>query len=128
MNIKFNFATQNAINQVVENQELAVMPATMAQKLLRIYARELTGTTNRDIIVQHIKTLSTFAENNDLDSAIKESLAWVAERDLIQNIQHENWEAYNYTPTETEQPTFASRRKGYENMPDNGGIALNQAH
>lgn len=108
MNIKFNFATQNAINQVVENQELAVMPAALAQRLLRIYAKQLTGTTSRDIIAQHIKTLSSFAENNDLDAAIKESLAWVAERDLIQNIIHENWEAYNHVPTE--QETFSERQ------------------
>lgn len=110
MNIKFNFATQNVVNQVVENQELAVMPAVMAQKLLRIYAERLSDTTGRRIIQQHIEKLAVFAENDDLDSAIKESLAWVAERDLIQNIQHENWDAYSVAPEgTTEQEIFSKR-------------------
>lgn len=108
MNIKFNFATQNAVNQVIENQELAVMPAALAQKLLRMYAKELTSSTNRVIINDHIEVLRGCANENDLDAAISASLVWAAERDLIQNIMHENWEAYNYVPTE--QETFSKRQ------------------
>lgn len=104
MNIKFNFATQNVVNQVVDNQELAVMPAALAQKLLRIYAEGLVETSNRSIINQHREVLKGFAENNDLNGAILETLSWIAERDLIQNIMHENWDAYK---VETKNTTEA---------------------
>lgn len=105
MNIKFNFATQNVVNQVVENQELAVMPAALAQKLLRIYANNLSTDTSDSIIQDHINTLRNCQRERDLDGAIKASLAWVAERDLIQNIVHENWDAYK---VETENSTEAA--------------------
>jgi hypothetical protein len=115
MNILFDFTQQSQVNATLENQPVAVMPVELAQKLLRMYATKLSSSNNGDIIDKHIATLIDLRNNRDLDGAIKASLLWIAERELIQNVQHENWDAY------------AVALEGAV-MPDNGEIALNQAH
>lgn len=94
MNITLDFTKQNTIDVVVENQPVAVMPAKLAQKLLRLYATKLKNSRASDIINNLIGDLRTCAENQDLNNAKDIVLSWAAERELIDNISEENWDAY----------------------------------
>lgn len=94
MNITLDFTQKAQIEAVKDNQPLAVMPAVLAQKLLRMYATKLSRSSNTAIIDEHINMLKQYTELGDLDGAILASMSWLAERELIQNITHENWDAY----------------------------------
>lgn len=94
MNIRFNFATKKTIDVATDNQELALMPAELAQKLLRIYTRNLQTARASDIINNLIGDLRTCAEKQDIGLAVNTAFSWIAERELINNIKEENWDAY----------------------------------
>jgi hypothetical protein len=98
MNITLDFTANNSVKNLTENQPLAVMPAGLAKKLLEMYAENLARSSNQDIITRHIKNLSKISETGDLQAAMEASLEWIAERELIQNIQHDYWDAYEVKP------------------------------
>jgi arginine repressor len=97
MNITLDFTKQSTINAAIEQQPVAVMPATLAQKLLRLYATKMKSSRASDIINNLIGDLRTCAEHQDVDMAKSAVLSWAAERELINNIEEENWEAYTVT-------------------------------
>lgn len=102
MNITHNYSTQQAINNVTANQAMAVMPADLAQTLLRIFAEKVRYASSAAIIEDLITKLGKCADQGDIGSAIEVSLNWVAERELIQNIINEKWDAYEIKTTEQE--------------------------
>lgn len=80
--------------QATSQQEVAVMPAKLAQKLLKDYAKNLSYATARDIIQLHMKDLEHCKNMNDLKSAVEISANFVQERQLITNISEGNWDVY----------------------------------
>ena len=98
-NIKFDFSAQG-----VEGQELAVMPATLAIKLLRMMSDRLVKATSEEIVGQHIDKLRTECLSNKemsgeerIHTAQLISLEFIQERELVKNISTNNWNAYAVT-------------------------------
>lgn len=110
-NITLDFTASNSVANLAVDQPVAIMPAELAKKLLKMYASKLAASNNHHIIQTQIDILKDYRDNADLNGAINASLSWVIKRELIQNISNENWDAYKVEP-----------------MPDNGGIPLNQLH
>lgn len=98
MNITLNFTNQQALANITETQPLAVMPAELAKKLLKMYASKLVNSTNKNIILDHTAILEAYANDGDLQGAMEASISWLGERELIQNAIHENWSAYSVPP------------------------------
>ena len=84
-------------------QEVAVMPANLAKKLLVEYATKLVSVSSSEIIDNHINNLKsirhTGMQGDRLTNVIKCSTEFVQERQLINNIVAENWNAYE-VPTQ----------------------------
>ena len=93
-NITLDFTPNKTIESVLGQQEVAIMPANLAKKLLVLYAQHLSSTTTRRVIQDHISILEARAADSDLQGALVASLEFVAERDLISNVASENWSAY----------------------------------
>ena len=95
-------------NNLVYNQELAVMPAMLAEKLLKLYAENLTKAPVQAIIGEHMDRLrkcKTIAES------IAVSIDYTNERVLINNINAGNWGVYDIEPEvvslpETVEPKY----------------------
>lgn len=93
-NITLDFSSSQQMENLTSNQPLAIMPAELAKKLLRMYADSLFATDTRTIITDHIDILTARAKDNDLPGAINASLSWIVERELISNVVNGNWSAY----------------------------------
>lgn len=91
MNIVLDFTVNKAIESLTAGQPLAVMPAELAKRLLRSYANTLQSRSVNSIIHDHINDLSN-CEN--MSQAVEVSLEFIQERELIQNVQYGNWDAY----------------------------------
>lgn len=102
-NVTLDFTTAPAINA---EQELAIMPAVLAKRLLRLLALDLKNSSLADIIEQHVKELRECEAMNEVLSV---SDNFIHERALIQNVVMENWEAYTVTvaPPENEAIAYA---------------------
>lgn len=94
MNITLDFTSKNSVNNIISNQEIAILPSKIAKRLLKSYVTALRGASNSQIIESHITRLTQLKENRDLEGAIQASLEWIAEREIIQNVMNENWDAY----------------------------------
>lgn len=94
MNITHNFTGQQSLNNLSKNQELAVMPAELATKLLIKYASGLSNATTREIVDAHIDALLECRDNPTINKAVQVSMSFIAERELIKNIIAGNWDAY----------------------------------
>lgn len=82
---------------LVEGQEIALMPANLAKKLLKMFADKLVNASASEIISQHMDDLRSVmrgASDYKLEDAIALSQEFVNERTLVANIQAENWDAY----------------------------------
>ena len=89
-NVTFDFSA------AVNNQELAVMPANLAQKLLKEWADRLSSSTHEEILNEHIGDLQ---KTHSMAKVIELSRDFANERELIMNISQRNWDAYA-VPTE----------------------------
>lgn len=89
--IKYDFTAKQAVDSIRNAQPLAIMPADLAQKLLRVYANSLRVSNHESIIEKHIADLN---KTKNMDEAIEVSLNFVEERVLIQNVSNEVWDAY----------------------------------
>lgn len=95
-NIVLDFSTSKSVGNVIAHEPLAIMPSELARKLLRIYAESLGETSAYKIIERHIEKLEECKHGaGNITKALEVSLNWVRERELIQNIQNENWDAYS---------------------------------
>lgn len=88
-NLKFDFTT--SINGVVNNQPIAILPAELAQRVLKVYAESLMTTLSRSIIDKHISNLK---EADNVTEALEISLEFIQERELVQNVLQAKWDAY----------------------------------
>lgn len=94
--IKFDFT------QGVEQVEVAVMPAHLAQKLLANYAESLSLASIDTIVGNFIDNLRD-AKKDGLAHTINVAREWVDERTLIHNISTNNWDVYAVKPAEEEK-------------------------
>lgn len=81
--------------QVNTQVDVAVMPASIAQRALKALAEQCSKTHYGVIMSDHIEDLKTCKADGDGYSAfIAKSQDFVQERVLMDNIQKENWDAY----------------------------------
>jgi hypothetical protein len=109
-NITLDFTANKAVENLTAGQPLAIMPAELAKKLLMLYATELRKSTAYNIVSAHISNLRRImdASNDVLSEAIVCSINWIQERDLIDNVVAENWDAYTVVRTDPEGNTMHS--------------------
>jgi hypothetical protein len=84
-------------------QDVAIMPANLAKKLLQDYATKLKRATSAEVIRPLISELegsinTTHSFKTEVDNAIAICINFVQERQLVENVLAENWGAY--TPIE----------------------------
>lgn len=75
-------------------QDVAIMPASLAKKLLRVHADILSRTSAHEIVNLLIESLKPCKNQGDLNNAVQVCQDFVNERLLIDNILKENWDAY----------------------------------
>jgi hypothetical protein len=72
-------------------QNVAILPASLAQRMLKEYAKKLSKASASDIIEEHVNNLRQLHSVNE---AVECSMEFVEERTLIANIVAEKWDAY----------------------------------
>lgn len=92
-------------------QDVAIMPANLAKKLLISFARELTLVPSKTIISSHIHNLQHYCTS--VADAIQCSTEFIQERTLILNVANENWSAYE-APVE-DLASIADRQLSMDN-------------
>ena len=93
-NITLDFSGNKSMDAMLAGQPLAIMPAELAKKLLKIYANTLMKADATDIINDHITDLHMAAVEKDLNTAMRISLDWMQERYLIEHVMSDNWDIY----------------------------------
>lgn len=94
-NIVYNFSTNT--QEIANKQDLAVMPARLAIRLLQLLS--LTQTSFYTIQSDYIKLLRSASTEEDL---VNMSLDFINERELIANVKAEKWNAYQVKEEVTE--------------------------
>lgn len=97
-NITLDFTGNKSMDALLAGQPVAIMPAELAKKLLKMYADRLVSAKANAIIDNHIANLHEASENGDLNGAIEMSISWIQERDLINNVSAGNWDVYSTEP------------------------------
>lgn len=103
MNKNLNVTLDFTIIQQDTQQPVAVMPAELAKKLLKMYAKGLYKAAPRDIILPIIDELQGIIndkEGHSVERAVQACMQFVAERQLIDDCSKENWNAYSTIPEE----------------------------
>lgn len=77
--------------QPVNNQDLAIMPADLAKRLLRLMAKHLNTTAISFIVEEHVDVLRACST---MEEVLTVSGNFIQERVLIENVISENWDAY----------------------------------
>lgn len=99
-NITLDFTTSNAVTSQLDQQELAIMPAILAKKLLKDYAQGLISCSPRDIILPLIDDLQSIingsyeAGSNKVNQAITLCADFIQERGLITACSNEEWDKF----------------------------------
>lgn len=91
MNIVANYAAEHILNGLTAGQELAVMPANLAKRLLKNYVDQLVNSSTRSILNDHAEEIRNCGS---IEKAVQLSVEFVAERTLIANIENGDWDAY----------------------------------
>jgi len=106
-NITLDFTAKNAMNNLQQEQELAVMPATLAKKLLKDYSLKLMKSTPEHIIISLVGELNEvkYKEglSNRVDTAVEICANFIQERTLIDACSKEQWELFS-TKVEITEP------------------------
>lgn len=75
--------------------DVAIMPASIAQRALKALAEQCSKTSAHHIMQDHVNELQKLADDTQNYRAfIAKSQDFVQERQLMDNIQAENWGAY----------------------------------
>lgn len=90
-NVTLDFTVNKAMDFAVENQELAVMPANLAKKLLREYAQNLQRSTVYTIVEPISETLHRIAKEGSVEDAVQACVEFIQERSLIEACASEDW-------------------------------------
>ena len=100
-NITLDFTAEKAVNGAVAGQPLAIMPALLAKKLLKDYAKKLQHGTAEDILRPLINSMEDLLMGKGTDSnsesvylATQLCAEFIQERTLIDNCAQENWDAF----------------------------------
>jgi len=87
-------------------QDVAMMPANLAKKLLRDYSKQLVAASPYDIVeglINDLKDCYSLSNPKEVvTGAIQRASEFVQERQLINNIVAENWNAYEVVELTTE--------------------------
>lgn len=87
-------------NKSQNNQPLAVMSASMAKKLLQLYAKQLERASASEIIGEFVTDLQSTRNNDELtpvtkiNTAVDQAQDFVNERNLITAVLAGNWDLY----------------------------------
>lgn len=82
--------------QPVNNQDLAIMPASLAKRLLRLMAIHLSTATLSSTVEEHVDVLRVCST---MEEVLTVSGNFIQERVLIENVKTENWDAYTVQTT-----------------------------
>jgi hypothetical protein len=91
-NIVLDFTINKSVESLTVNQELAIMPANLAKAALKSLAKDLSKTSQHEIVETHVAALRSCGSMNEV---VNTSLEFIQERELIQNLAAENWDAYS---------------------------------
>lgn len=80
--------------QINSRQEVAMMPANLAKKLLKEYAQRLTHVGVRVIVQKHIDELIKASNEQGMTEVLTITTEFLQERQLIEHISNDNWGAY----------------------------------
>jgi len=97
-NITLDFTMNNAVNIAMKDQELAIMPASLAKKLLKDYSTKLVSSSNYNIIKPLIRALDTVISNGTVQQAVEECINFIQERTLIDACAKEDWNVFSTAP------------------------------
>lgn len=100
-------------------QPTALMPASLAQKLLQDYASKLQSAHAEDILVPLIQELNDITYNNTdkpssakrIENAVTACQNFINERELITNVIAGNWGAYQLLTEEQENDLRAAEEQ-----------------
>ena len=100
-------------------QPTALMPASLAQKLLQDYASKLQSAHAEDILVPLIEELTDITYNTTdkpssakrIENAVTACQNFINERELITNIVAGNWSAYQLLTEEQENDLRAAEEQ-----------------
>ena len=113
-NITLDFTATTAVAAITEEQELALMPASLAKRLLKQYADHLVSASQRDIVERIADNLNAIASSNEkdkIDLAMIACAEFIQERTLIRECARENWHYFN---TERETLRMESEQSAME--------------
>lgn len=88
-NVVFDF-TRPDLGQV----DVAIMPAGLAKKLLKLAAATSSSTITSDLMETQVNHLRVLTYMGQYDEFVKANLDFVLERQLMNNIENEKWDAY----------------------------------
>ena len=91
-NITLDFTANKAMESVTNNQPLAIMPAELAKKLLKEYAKRLVNTSAEDIIDAFKADINPTLDS--IPDVMNKCASFIQERMLIDNCAQENWDAF----------------------------------
>lgn len=100
MNIVLDFSGRKTLEGLVVEQELAVMSANLATKLLKQYAVRLKSATLSEVIQSHVDDLRTAA---NIETVVNLSIEFVETRQLIANVTAGNWDVYSIKQAQPEK-------------------------
>jgi hypothetical protein len=108
-NIILDFSTNKTMENMLSGQPMAILPAELAKKLLLDYSLTWNKTSPESIINNHINDLCKARTEGNIDMAIRMSIAWIQERELIGNILSSNWDAYAVKPEPKDEELFFNK-------------------
>jgi hypothetical protein len=94
--LKQNVVLDFTHNSVIDEQELAIMPASLAKKLLFDYSKKLVKVSGRDIVSNLMDNIREDINKPDtVGLTMSKCLKFLNERSLIENCAAENWQVYD---------------------------------
>lgn len=93
-NITLDFTTEKAVNGEIAGQPLAIMPAELAKKLLKDYAKKLVAASSSEIIEPLMHAIEIAYRHGTVNDAVSICANFIQERTLIDNCSKENWDAF----------------------------------
>ena len=91
MNVVLDFTANKSLANVTANQPVALMPASLAKRLLEMYAARLVKADTSEIIAAFKGSIDVYGT---VTEAVQVALEFVQERELIDNIQAGYWDTY----------------------------------
>ena len=91
-NIVLDFTANRAMEGVTADQPLAIMPAELAKKLLKEYAKRLVNASAYDIIDAFKSDIHP--GDDSIPDVMNKAAGFIQERQLIENCAKENWDAF----------------------------------